>query len=117
MADTSLADGEDLFLVIVDVHRGLAARLDEVLDLEAVSGGVLDTPNEGELLSAPILDGVRIGVSIHRPIVRGFGPLDSHPRRCVQQYTRGTLFPEEPLDVRAEKLLDLTSQGPVVRPL
>jgi hypothetical protein len=44
-------------LVIVDVHRGPLAVLDEVFDLEAVAGGVLYPPNEGDSLPGPVLDG------------------------------------------------------------
>jgi hypothetical protein len=40
-------------VVVVDVHRGSAAGLDEILDLEAVAGGVLDPPYEGESFPAP----------------------------------------------------------------
>ena len=72
-AESPLLDREGLLLVGVDVHRGSAAGLDEVLDLEAVAGGVLDPPNEGDPLPGPVLDGVRVTVGAHACSVRGSG--------------------------------------------
>jgi hypothetical protein len=57
---------------------GSAAGLDEVLELEAVAGGILGPPDEGEPLPGPVLDGVRVGVSTHDPSLRGSGG-DSGP--------------------------------------
>ena len=74
VAEAPLPNREGLLLVVVDVHRGSASGLDEVLDLEAVARGVLDPPNEGKSLLGPVLDGVRVGVGAHAPSVRGSGP-------------------------------------------
>jgi hypothetical protein len=56
------------------VHRGSAAGLDEVLDLEAVAGRVSDAPNEGDLLPSTVFDGVRVGVGAHASGVKVPGP-------------------------------------------
>ncbi len=71
VAESALLDREGLLLVVMEVHRGSAARLDEVLGLKAIAGMVLDPPNEGESLPGPVLDGVWVSVSAHAPSVRG----------------------------------------------